>query len=187
MGKQSKRLLAMLLAFVMTVTSLTFNTSATNVADIVNDAEKVAEEVTGDADKAAKEADDLDETEAKAKKSSSDEKSESKSDSTEIDVDIDTDNIESDVALAEAETKGMDEKDLDMSDPEIQAVAQDLETQEVTDTEGEKVGLTDEQKQQVLYLYQQYLDYRTEHADVLGAQAPFYLSFNDNDLKLLIR
>ena len=41
MGKQSKRLLAMLLAFVMTVTSLTFNTSATNVADIVNDAEKV--------------------------------------------------------------------------------------------------------------------------------------------------
>lgn len=181
MGKQSKRLLAMLLAFVMTVTSLTFNTSATNVADIVNDAEKVAEEVTGDADKAAKEADDLDETEAKAKKSSSDEKSESKSDSTEIDVDIDTDNIESDVALAEAETKGMDEKDLDMSDPEIQAVAQDLETQEVTDTEGEKVGLTDKQKQQVLYLYQQYLDYRTAHADVLGAQAPFYLSFNDDN------
>ena len=181
MGKQSKRLLAMLLAFVMTVTSLTFNTSATNVADIVNDAEKVAEEVTGDADKAAKEADDSDQAEAKAKKSSSDEKSESKSDSTEIDVDIDTKNLESNVALAKAETKGMDENDLDMSDPEMQAVAQDLETQEVTDTEGEKVGLTDDQKQQVLNLYQQYLDYRTEHADVLGAQAPFYLSFNDDN------
>ncbi|MDO4942891.1 MAG: Ig-like domain-containing protein, partial [Lachnospiraceae bacterium] len=117
-----------------------------------------------------------DKAEAKVKKSST-KKAKSKSESSEIKVD--TSELTVGNAVAAAMNKEMDEDDIDMSDPEIQAVAEDLDNQEVTDEDGKKVPLTEEQKQAVLYMYQQYLDQRTANADVLGVQAPFYLQYND--------
>ena len=44
--------------------------------------------------------------------------------------------------------------------------------------------LTQEQIDKAVGMFQQYLDYRKKHADVLGVQNPFYLQFNDNKDKL---
>lgn len=44
----------------------------------------------------------------------------------------------------------------------------------------EKQKLTEEQIQNVLYMFSQYQQQWQEHADVLGVQMPFYLSYNDD-------
>lgn len=69
---------------------------------------------------------------------------------------------------------------VDKKDPMIAAVSEELDGIEVLAEDGKKVGLTDEQKGTVLDMYQKYLTYWTEHADILGVQLPFYLSYNDN-------
>ena len=71
--------------------------------------------------------------------------------------------------------------EVDESDPQIQTFRAELEAAEVTDPDsGEKTGLTEDQIETVLGMFSQYLTFRTEHADVLGVQNPFYLQFNDN-------
>lgn len=71
----------------------------------------------------------------------------------------------------------------DLSDPAVSAVSDELDSMQVLAEEGsdQKVALTDEQKQTVLALYQQYQDQWKANADVLGVQVPFYLQFNDNN------
>lgn len=75
--------------------------------------------------------------------------------------------------------------EIDESDPQIQTFRAELKEAEVTDEDtGDKVDLTQEQIDNAVGMFQQYLDYRKKHADVLGVQNPFYLQFNDNKDKL---
>ena len=70
--------------------------------------------------------------------------------------------------------------DIDETDPAIIAFEAELDTIKVLNAEGESVALTEEQKGTILYLYQQYLGNWAANADLLGAQTPFFLSYNDN-------
>ena len=70
--------------------------------------------------------------------------------------------------------------DIDENDPAIIAFEAELDTIKVLNAEGESVALTEEQKGTILYLYQQYLGNWAANADLLGAQTPFFLSYNDN-------
>ncbi len=81
---------------------------------------------------------------------------------------------------ANAAVMAADEAEVDMDDPAIAAVAEELGEIEVVDEDGSTVALTEEQIQTVLGMYQQYLDHWTANADSLGVQVPFFLSYNDN-------
>lgn len=70
--------------------------------------------------------------------------------------------------------------EVDEDDPSIIAVSKELDTMKVLNADGDPVPLTEEQKQQVLYMFQQYLDQWEANADVLGVQTPFFLQYNDN-------
>ena len=70
--------------------------------------------------------------------------------------------------------------DIDENDPAIIAFEAELDTIKVLNAEGESVALTEEQKGTILYLYQQYLGNWAANADLLGAQTPFFLQYNDN-------
>lgn len=65
------------------------------------------------------------------------------------------------------------------SSPELAAAEAELSTVEVQDEDGNSVALTEEQIQNVLYMYKQYLDQWAANANVLGVQVPFFLQFND--------
>lgn len=103
--------------------------------------------------------------------------------------------------LASTALKDVDEDEIkiDEDDPVMASISEELDEIVVTsepedaangedvlngDGEGateEKVPLTEEQKNTVLYLFGQYLKEWEENADVLGVQTPFFLMFNDND------
>lgn len=70
--------------------------------------------------------------------------------------------------------------ELDTEDPTIIAVESELREMKVLNAEGEPVPLTEAQIQEVLRMFQMYLDHWAANADVLGVQTPFFLSFNDN-------
>ena len=70
--------------------------------------------------------------------------------------------------------------EIDMEDPAILAFESELQEIKVLNAEGEPTPLTPEQIQEVLGMYQQYLDHWDDHMDVLGLQTPFFLTFNDN-------
>ncbi|MBR3974016.1 MAG: cell wall-binding repeat-containing protein [Oscillospiraceae bacterium] len=74
--------------------------------------------------------------------------------------------------------------DLDEDDPAIIAASKELDNMKVLGADGDPVPLTEEQKQQVLYLFQQYLDQWEDNADILGVQTPFFLAYNDNNDEL---
>ena len=95
----------------------------------------------------------------------------SASDIGDLDLEID---LESPLILADPNTE------VDMDDPAIIAFETELKDFTVLNAEGDPVPLTPEQIQNVLSLYQQYLDFQTANADVLGLQTPFFLSYNDN-------
>ena len=69
----------------------------------------------------------------------------------------------------------------DTSNPVITTIEDELNSIKVlsADEDGTKQGLTEEQTQQVLYMFQQYLDQAQANANVLGVQLPFFLSYND--------
>lgn len=71
--------------------------------------------------------------------------------------------------------------ELDESDPVINTVEEELSNMTVLNEDGESIPLTEEQIQTVLYLFQQYQSQQKEHADVLGIQNPFFLSYNDSE------
>lgn len=72
---------------------------------------------------------------------------------------------------------------VDTSDPAVKSVKKELKNIRVKSTKAdgteEKKKLTAEQQQQVLYMFQQYQDNWKANADVLGAQLPFYMQYND--------
>ena len=72
---------------------------------------------------------------------------------------------------------------VDTSDPAVKSVKKELKNIRVKSTKAdgteEKKKLTAEQQQQVLYLFQKYQDNWKANADVLGAQLPFYMQYND--------
>ena len=70
--------------------------------------------------------------------------------------------------------------EIDMEDPAILAFESELKEIKVLNAEGEAVPLTEEQKAEILGMYQQYLNHWDANMDVLGLQTPFFLSFNDN-------
>ena len=104
-------------------------------------------------------------------------------------------------AVAEALTKDVE---LDETNPAIQGLRKELESLEIVggeagasnneanintadlydeeaDGQAEKQGLTQEQIDTVLKLYQNYQVQWANNADVLGVQNPFFLDFNDNN------
>ena len=72
---------------------------------------------------------------------------------------------------------------VDTFDPAVKSVKKELKNIRVKSTKAdgteEKKKLTAEQQQQVLYMFQQYQDNWKANADVLGAQLPFYMQYND--------
>ena len=76
-----------------------------------------------------------------------------------------------------------DDVEIDSADPMVASVEEELgEIQVLAENEEgetEATPLTEEQIQQVLYVYQQYLDQWKANANVLGVQLPFFLSYND--------
>ena len=70
--------------------------------------------------------------------------------------------------------------EIDEEDPAIITLKAELKDIKVLGAEGEPTPLTEEQIGQVLALYQQYLDHWKANMNVLGAQTPFFLSYNDN-------
>ena len=70
--------------------------------------------------------------------------------------------------------------EVDDEDPAIITLKAELEDIKVLGAEGEPVPLTEAQIAEVLALYQQYLDHWKANMDVLGAQTPFFLAYNDN-------
>ena len=72
---------------------------------------------------------------------------------------------------------------VDTSDPAVKSVKKELKNIRVKSTKAdgteEKKKLTAEQQKQVLYMFQQYQDNWKANADVLGAQLPFYMQYND--------
>lgn len=72
---------------------------------------------------------------------------------------------------------------VDTSDPAVKSVKKELKNIRVKSTKAdgteEKKKLTTEQQQQVLVMFQNYQDNWKANADVLGAQLPFYMQYND--------
>ena len=87
-------------------------------------------------------------------------------------------NVEANVNVVPLKTEGVE---VDEEDPAIIAVSKELDDMLVLNAEGEPVPLTEEQKQQILYLFQQYLDQWEANAHLLGVQVPFFLQYNDKD------
>lgn len=70
--------------------------------------------------------------------------------------------------------------EIDEEDPAIITVEEELQEMKVLNADGQPAPMTAEQIQNVLYMYQQYLNHWKANADVLGVQTPFFLSYNDN-------
>lgn len=72
---------------------------------------------------------------------------------------------------------------VDTSDPAVKSVKKELKNIRVKSTKAdgteEKKKLTAEQQEQVLGMFQNYQDNWKANADVLGAQLPFYMQYND--------
>lgn len=72
---------------------------------------------------------------------------------------------------------------VDTSDPAVKSVKKELKNIRVKSTKAdgteEKKKLTAEQQQQVLGMFQNYQNNWKANADVLGAQLPFYMQYND--------
>ena len=73
------------------------------------------------------------------------------------------------------------EIEIDREDPAIIGFESSLKNITVWDEEAqEPVPLTQDQIDQILSMYGDYLQYMQDHADVLGMQTPFFLDFNDD-------
>ena len=90
-------------------------------------------------------------------------------------IDMDNFELSFDMSILWAD----EDVEIDEDDPAIITMSQELSNIKVLNAEGVPAPLTQEQIQQVLYLYQQYLDHWKANADVLGVQTPFFLSYND--------
>ena len=100
---------------------------------------------------------------------------------------VDAASVQADADVAVANEVADTAAEPNMDDPVVAAVADELGEVTVQDENGNQVGLTEEQQQNVLGMFQQYLQQWTENANVLGVQLPFFLSYNDSkdDLGIL--
>ena len=100
---------------------------------------------------------------------------------------VDAASVQADADVAVANEVADTAAEPNMDDPVVAAVADELGEITVQDENGNQVGLTEEQQQNVLGMFQQYLQNWTENANVLGVQLPFFLSYNDSkdDLGIL--
>ena len=100
---------------------------------------------------------------------------------------VDAASVQADADVAVANEVADTAAEPNMDDPVVAAVADELGEVTVQDENGNQVGLTEEQQQNVLGMFQQYLQNWTENANVLGVQLPFFLSYNDSkdDLGIL--
>ena len=95
-------------------------------------------------------------------------------------ITVNTDNMEFVVDLANKIVLADPNTEVDTEDPAIIAFESNLKAIKVWDEAAQQpVPLTEEQIQQVLGLYQQYLNHWAENADTLGLQVPFFLDYND--------
>ena len=69
---------------------------------------------------------------------------------------------------------------VDESNPITTTIEEELGDIKVLNKDGESVALTEEQIQQILYVWGQYQDQCKANANLLGVQQPFFLSYNDN-------
>ncbi|MDY2618579.1 MAG: hypothetical protein SOW00_07250, partial [Oscillospiraceae bacterium] len=93
---------------------------------------------------------------------------------------VDAASVQADADVAVANEVADTAAEPNMNDPVVAAVADELGEVTVQDENGNQVALTEEQKQNVLGMFQQYLQQWTENANVLGVQLPFFLSYNDS-------
>ena len=100
---------------------------------------------------------------------------------------VDAARVQADADVAVANVGADTAAEPNMDDPVVAAVADELGEVTVQDENGNQVALTEEQQQNVLGMFQQYLQNWTENANVLGVQLPFFLSYNDSkdDLGIL--
>ena len=100
---------------------------------------------------------------------------------------VDAASVQADADVAVANEVADTAAEPNMNDPVVAAVADELGEVTVQDENGNQVALTEEQQQNVLGMFQQYLQQWTENANVLGVQLPFFLSYNDSkdDLGIL--
>ena len=100
---------------------------------------------------------------------------------------VDAASVQADADVAVANEVADTAAEPNMDDPVVAAVADELGEVTVQDENGNQVALTEEQQQNVLGMFQQYLQNWTENANVLGVQLPFFLSYNDSkdDLGIL--
>ena len=85
--------------------------------------------------------------------------------------------VEDSFSIVPLLTEGVE---VDEEDPAIIAVTKELDNMMVLNAEGDPVPLTEEQKLQIIGMFQQYLDQWEANAHLLGVQVPFFLQYNDN-------
>lgn len=178
------------------------DTEATNEDTVINEADASADQAQENTDEA--QADDTaQENEAAAEEAEAQTASEENAvDTTGFTFTIPEIKVKgANAAVAEALTKDVE---LDETNPAIQGLRKELESLEIVggeagasnneanintadlydeeaDGQAEKQGLTPEQIDTVLKLYQNYQVQWANNADVLGVQNPFFLDFNDNN------
>ena len=178
------------------------DTEATNEDTVINEADASADQAQENTDEA--QADDTaQENEAAAEEAEAQTASEENAvDTTGFTFTIPEIKVKgANAAVAEALTKDVE---LDETNPAIQGLRKELESLEIVggeagasnneanintadlydeeaDGQAEKQGLTQEQIDTVLKLYQNYQVQWANNADVLGVQNPFFLDFNDNN------
>ncbi|MCI6467867.1 MAG: hypothetical protein MSA90_20655 [Faecalicatena sp.] len=68
-----------------------------------------------------------------------------------------------------------------VTDPVTGTIEKELQNITVLSEEGEKVSLTQEQRQKILEVWTQYQSHCIAHADFFGVQLPFFLGYNANN------
>ena len=97
------------------------------------------------------------------------------------DQDVKIDESDPTVAQLKKELENIEIVGGEAEDTDSRAAVATYAAEDESDTSKEKKPLTDEQIQKVLAMFQQYQDQWKKNADVLGAQMPFYLSYNDDN------
>ena len=71
--------------------------------------------------------------------------------------------------------------EVDEESPVIITVEDELQNMMVLNADGELVPLTEDEKTEILKLFQMYLEHWEDNANLLGVQTPFFLSYNDSE------
>ena len=191
MKKRMKKLASLLLSVSMTFGMISFPVYATPADGTENETAVVTE--SPETEEPADAAGDTTEPEAEEQESTQPEttnpdtaQTESQPKVTTVKESFTTYQVKSediDVSGVTPYSMSVDEEDaveVDEDDPIMTTVEEELKGMTVLNEDGEAVPLTEEQIQQVLYVWNQYQTQWEENANLLGVQLPFFLSFNDD-------